>query len=102
MEKISPLPQTPDSATLTPQQLAEMATHPEWFVRLDAARHPSTSPETLSQMPGDPAMAQHPNISLSTLGHLAESADSSVAQEARAVLLERLEQARERGFECER
>jgi hypothetical protein len=47
-------------------------------------------------------LARHPNTSLSTLGHLAESAQPSVAEEARSVLLERLEQIRERGFECER
>jgi hypothetical protein len=47
-------------------------------------------------------IAQHPNTSLSTLGHLAESAQPSVAEEARSVLAQRLEQARERGFECER
>ena len=43
-------------------------------------------------------LARHPNASLSTLGHLAESSEPSVAQEARAILLERLE----RGLECER
>ena len=43
-------------------------------------------------------LTRHPNASLSTLGHLAESAEPGVAQEARAILLERLE----RGLECER
>lgn len=43
-------------------------------------------------------IAHHPNATLSTLGHLADSAQPSVAKEARSVLAKRLEQE----VECER
>jgi len=72
-------------------------------------QNPSVSSELLHQMALRESdawllydLARHPNASLSTLGHLAESAEPGVAQEARAALLERLERAREEGFGCER
>lgn len=43
-------------------------------------------------------IAHHPNTTLSTLGHLADSAQPSVAEQARSVLAKRLEQE----VECER
>jgi len=79
MEKTSP-----DSATFTPQQLAEMATHPEWEVRLDAAQHPSTSAEALSWLAGDNsvmvrlAVAKNPSTPPEILSRLAEDQNKLV------------------------
>jgi len=92
---------TPEAARTAFQGLYEQNPQTAWAI----LQNPAAPSELLHQMAlreNDTwllyDLTRHPNASLSTLGHLAESAEPSVAQEARAILLERLE----RGLECER
>jgi hypothetical protein len=92
---------TPEAARTAFQGLYEQNPQTAWAI----LQNPAALSELLHQMAlreNDTwllyDLTRHPNASLSTLGHLAESAEPSVAQEARAILLERLE----RGLECER
>ena len=92
---------TPEAARTAFQGLYEQNPQTAWAI----LQNPAASSELLHQMALRESdawllydLARHPNASLSTLGHLAESAEPGVAQEARAILLERLE----RGLECER
>ena len=92
---------TPEAARTAFQGLYEQNPQTAWAI----LQNPAALSELLHQMAlreNDTwllyDLTRHPNASLSTLGHLAESAEPGVAQEARAILLERLE----RGLECER
>ena len=83
------------------QGLYEQDPQTAWAI----SQNPAASSELLHQMALRESdtwllcdLARHPHASLSTLGHLAESAEPGVAPEARAVRLERLA----RGLECER